>query len=1189
MDNGRKSYFATNENSSNNSAKKVEIEIKELNLEGDGNVSGDVGPTSGQSDTLNDNSSQQSSDSSNNTSNSSETVSDNNLSQDEDNQSDDSTAPDDDLSDGMEDVSDDSEPQEDAKENKDDDSEKKDDNKEKKDDDSEKKDDKSEDDKKEQPDKQKLDENKGNQENNGEEQTKQNDENPTEKDNQPKEDNNSSTNENNSSSSDEDKPTESKESSTSEKEQSSGSSDGEKKDSKEDSSKQKNESSEKDNKSHNSGKKDNPGKKDERKGGLPKNNPKGRSPQDIKNNLKNRLNPKNIGKNAFNRTKLGQNINKAKNAVNNAKKAVNATKKVAKGVAKAGKAAVNAIRGLLNLIISTMPWSLIIIVVVAIIAIIIGASVAILPGSGDNVTEGTSNYSEVDQKTLQKLQTLFKKYPNADGTLAMAVVLYPYYEVLYGGETNDHLNLATDEESQDIEDDTELDDEPEEGDADIEDGDEDTSNNDIYLEPFRKLKLRNKLKTVLKKLNKSDEEEFKEYLKDNYFKKDKGYSAYEGNGFNGYKKMFDSVPSDKRDALANSIIEDLYEKKEVFINYVFESQVCSSSSTSLGYSDGTDLINGRAVVVLKDSASSSFSEIKAAASSYGTDDYHLDLKRYVMGVAYAEVGEWVFNEQYAKVAMIAAKSHLLGRNSNSGTGMGYKPDYVGDMTVFYTRNNTYDQGFCDIYEGCKSGSRYAHDLIKNDPTGEMWGNVKAPVSVDKIALLEQWYDETAGEFIYDTKSEGYYSAYLNDHYGTYCPQGACLLQVQAHQDALNGSGYEAILKKYFSNDQYVIKNIETNTLSAVAVNCTNVLRGGCTIPENEFVYYSQRSYSNNFCGRTDGTISSSGCGVTSMAMIIANLTDNKLTPVDTMNEAHQGGHCGAGIYGTNSSYFSDAASKHGLNYETLAASDTSLDADKKIKDTLNSGGLIIANVAGATTAGSGNAWSTVNVGHYLVIKGITSDEKLIIADPMTTALNNPWKNNLTIEEMRSYMHNKLFYLFTGGNAEKNKEKYCGAKGAGYLGNPLDPNDITRDFVNDSVNGRCFPNYCGSGSPHGAVDIAVSEGNPVYAMDSGIVEVSQYNKSWGNYVLINHGNGYKTLYAHFSELGATVGQQVTKGQQIGKSGNTGNSTGPHLHIELQNIALYSQVDRETAKKSEGKGLMNPAKYINSNISYVGQSN
>lgn len=86
--------------------------------------------------------------------------------------------------------------------------------------------------------------------------------------------------------------------------------------------------------------------------------------------------------------------------------------------------------------------------------------------------------------------------------------------------------------------------------------------------------------------------------------------------------------------------------------------------------------------------------------------------------------------------------------------------------------------------------------------------------------------------------------------------------------------------------------------------------------------------------------------------------------------------------------------------------------------------------------------------------------------------------------------------------------------------------------------------------HGGVDIGSPSGTPIYAAAGGTVVISQWGPSYGNYVKIDHGNGYATLYAHASSRLVQPGQWVSKGQVIAKVGSTGNSTGPHLHFEVQ---------------------------------------
>lgn len=90
---------------------------------------------------------------------------------------------------------------------------------------------------------------------------------------------------------------------------------------------------------------------------------------------------------------------------------------------------------------------------------------------------------------------------------------------------------------------------------------------------------------------------------------------------------------------------------------------------------------------------------------------------------------------------------------------------------------------------------------------------------------------------------------------------------------------------------------------------------------------------------------------------------------------------------------------------------------------------------------------------------------------------------------------------------------------------------------------------GSRSLHTGVDIAgTGYGSPVYAGDNGVVITSEMHGSYGNYIIINHNNGYYTSYAHMSKLIAQVGDTVGKGQIIGLVGATGRATGPHLHYE-----------------------------------------
>ena len=91
-----------------------------------------------------------------------------------------------------------------------------------------------------------------------------------------------------------------------------------------------------------------------------------------------------------------------------------------------------------------------------------------------------------------------------------------------------------------------------------------------------------------------------------------------------------------------------------------------------------------------------------------------------------------------------------------------------------------------------------------------------------------------------------------------------------------------------------------------------------------------------------------------------------------------------------------------------------------------------------------------------------------------------------------------------------------------------------------------------GGWHTGIDISGGGvyGAPIVAAEAGTVILATSHYSYGNYVIVDHGGGYTTLYAHMSSIGCSVGDYVSKGQTIGYVGSTGNSTGPHLHFEVR---------------------------------------
>ena len=120
--------------------------------------------------------------------------------------------------------------------------------------------------------------------------------------------------------------------------------------------------------------------------------------------------------------------------------------------------------------------------------------------------------------------------------------------------------------------------------------------------------------------------------------------------------------------------------------------------------------------------------------------------------------------------------------------------------------------------------------------------------------------------------------------------------------------------------------------------------------------------------------------------------------------------------------------------------------------------------------------------------------------------------------------------------------YCGVISDGYIG--------SGSFVWPTSE-RWISGYDYSpGTNHWGIDIAGDLGNPIFAVDSGVIVYAGWNDwGYGNVLVVDHGNGWQSLYAHLDQLFVTCGASVSQGVQIATMGSTGRSSGPHLHFEL----------------------------------------
>lgn len=166
----------------------------------------------------------------------------------------------------------------------------------------------------------------------------------------------------------------------------------------------------------------------------------------------------------------------------------------------------------------------------------------------------------------------------------------------------------------------------------------------------------------------------------------------------------------------------------------------------------------------------------------------------------------------------------------------------------------------------------------------------------------------------------------------------------------------------------------------------------------------------------------------------------------------------------------------------------------------------------------------------------------------TTGATIPYVNDTSIKLGKTYRY------INGGNFIYGEivSEYLGFTADGDYTLPVDNPVITSGYGS-----RTDPITGASGAFHRGLDFGNAMGTPIKAIQSGKVITAGVHSSWGNHVVILHGDGKISLYAHQSQMLVQVGDVVTGGQVIGKIGSTGDSTGPHLHLEIAKSNNLSQ--------------------------------
>lgn len=257
----------------------------------------------------------------------------------------------------------------------------------------------------------------------------------------------------------------------------------------------------------------------------------------------------------------------------------------------------------------------------------------------------------------------------------------------------------------------------------------------------------------------------------------------------------------------------------------------------------------------------------------------------------------------------------------------------------------------------------------------------------------------------------------------------------------------------------------------------------------------------------------------------------------------------------------ESSKKHGVNPVLVYAimmHETGYGTSKMVKERNNPAGLmgsgspfVFSSLAEGIDAAVANLYKLYISQGLVTIPDIQKKYAPIGAGNDPTGLNNNWINNVTS------IANKL----GGYNAT------CDETGGIFDGDiselgfqyPVKSPLITSDF------GMRIHPITGVPKLHNGTDFGHPIGTPVYSVLPGIVEYANMAEAgssfngYGNVILINHENGFYSLYAHLSIINVTEGMSVQRGQLIGKVGTTGNSTGAHLHFEIRTNPSGGQVD------------------------------
>ena len=180
------------------------------------------------------------------------------------------------------------------------------------------------------------------------------------------------------------------------------------------------------------------------------------------------------------------------------------------------------------------------------------------------------------------------------------------------------------------------------------------------------------------------------------------------------------------------------------------------------------------------------------------------------------------------------------------------------------------------------------------------------------------------------------------------------------------------------------------------------------------------------------------------------------------------------------------------------------------------------------------------------------DEASKLLEEITADLENHQKELAELEQAQQEAESNIYALIAQLEEERRAAEAAngGSGGSSVVGNGYFIWPCPSCYYITSRQGPRTHPITGVYKNHAGTDIGAQYGATVVAADGGTVSLAGVNGGYGNCVMINHGNGYYTLYGHLSSIAVYEGQAVSQGDVIGYVGSTGNSTGPHLHFEIR---------------------------------------